>query len=58
MALVAASKSVKSLEENFNISAEYYHQVERRAEKLAAMLEDAFNELKSLRTSGKAASGG
>ena len=41
MALTAASKSVKSLEENLNISAEYYHQLESRAKKLASMLEDA-----------------
>lgn len=57
MALAAASKSVQSLEDNLNISAEYYHQVEHRAKKLAKMLEDAFNDLESLKKSGKAASG-
>jgi hypothetical protein len=41
MALAAALKSVKSLEENLTISADYYHHLGLRAKKLAAMLEDA-----------------
>ena len=41
MALAAASKSVESLEENLNISAEYYHHIGPRASRLASMLADA-----------------
>ena len=57
MALAAASKSVQSLHENLNISAEYYHQVEGRAKKLASMLDNALSELESLRTDGKVVDG-
>ena len=45
MALAAASKSVENLEENLNISAEYYHHIGPRAKKLASMLEDAAEKL-------------
>lgn len=45
MALAAASKSVESLEENLNISAEYYHHIGPRANKLVAMLAEACNGL-------------
>ena len=57
MALAAASKSVQSLEDNLNISAEYYHQVKHRAQKLERMLEDAYSELESLRTNGEVVDG-
>ena len=45
MALAAASKSVESLEENLNISAEYYHHIGPRANKLASMLAEASKDL-------------
>lgn len=46
MALAAASKSVESLEENLNISAEYYHHIGPRANKLASMLAEASKGLR------------
>ena len=46
MALAAASKSVESLEENLNISAEYYHHIGPRANKLASMLAEGLKGLR------------
>ena len=45
VALAAAVKSVESLEENLQVSAEYYHHVGKRAQKLASILRKSAHEL-------------
>ena len=58
MALAAASKSVESLEENLNISAEYYHHIGPRANKLASMLAEASKDLQQQSDLSATANGG
>lgn len=47
VSLTAALRSVKSLEENLNISADYYHHVAPRAEKLSKLLSEAAENIGS-----------